>query len=110
MTIDPKQLEHVIPDEHIVPPRVYITIFLALMVLTTVTVWVAFLDLKFLNVVVALSIAVLKATLVILYFMHVRYSSSLTQVIVVAGILWLLIMIVFTMSDYLTRGWDSLVY
>ena len=91
---------------HVIPPKTYFTIFGALMVLTVVTVWVAFFDLGFLNVFVAVSIAVLKATLVILYFMHVRYSSKLTQVIVAAGVFWLIIMLVLTMQDYMTRAWD----
>ena len=58
-----------------------------------------------LNAIVALSIAVLKATLVVLYFMHVRYSSKLTWVFVCAGLIWLFILFAFTLSDYLTRGW-----
>jgi cytochrome c oxidase subunit 4 len=99
--------EHVIPAEHVVPPRVYITIFAALMVLTAVTVWVAFYDLQWLNVLAAVTIAVFKATLVVLYFMHLRYSSKLTQTIVVAGVVWLIILLAFTFSDYLTRPWDS---
>lgn len=99
--------EHVIPQEHVVPPRVYVTIFGALMVLTAVTVWVAFYDLRWLNVLVAVTIAVFKATLVVLYFMHVRYSSKLTQTIVAAGVVWLIILLAFTFSDYLTRSWDS---
>ena len=64
-------------------------------------------DLGALNVFVALTIAVVKATVVVLYFMHVRYSSRLTQVIVAAGVLWLIIMLTFTLADYMTRGWDS---
>ena len=99
--------EHVIPKEHIVSPKVYIAIFGLLMLLTVVTVWVAFYDLGFLNVFVALTIAVVKGTFVVLYFMHVRYSSRLTQVIVAAGVLWLIILLTFTLADYLTRGWDS---
>jgi cytochrome c oxidase subunit 4 len=99
--------EHVIPPEHVVPTRVYYAIFAVLMVLTAVTVWVAFHDLGALNVVVALAIAVVKATLVALYFMHVRYSSTLTRVIVAAGVFWFLILIVLTLSDYGTRGWQG---
>ena len=57
------------------------------------------------NAIVALTIAVVKATLVILYFMHLRYSSRLTQVVVAAGVCWLIIMIALTLSDYLTRHW-----
>lgn len=75
------------------------------MVLTTVTVVVAYYDLGPLNIVVALFIAVLKATLVILYFMHVRYSPSLTKLVVAGSFLWLAIMLSITMMDYVSRGW-----
>lgn len=91
--------------EHVVSRKIYFFIFGALMVLTAVTVWVANLDLGRWNAIVALSIAVLKATLVVLYFMHVRYSSKLTWVFVGAGIIWLIILFAFTLSDYLTRTW-----
>lgn len=93
-------------SEHVVSRKTYFLIFGALMVLTGVTVWVANFNLPGpLNAIVALSIAVLKATLVVLYFMHVRYSSKLTWVFVAAGIIWLIILFAFTLSDYLTRGW-----
>ena len=91
-------------SEHVTSPKVYLLIFLALMVLTAVTVMVAFLDLGPLNDVVALTIAVFKATLVILYFMHVRHSSGFTKLVVVASFLWLIFLIGLTLSDYLTRG------
>ncbi|PYV01490.1 MAG: oxidase [Acidobacteria bacterium] len=83
----------------------YFAIFFALIALTAVTVTISFFDLGRLNAVVALTIAVFKATLVILYFMHLRYSSRLTQVVVAAGVGWLFIMIALTLSDYLTRSW-----
>src|SRR5438477_11523264 len=89
--------------EHIVSPKLYYVIFIALVVLTVVTWSVAKLDLGKMNAVVALTIAVIKATLVVLYFMHVRYSSRLTWVFVCAGFFWLGIMFVLTASDYLTR-------
>jgi cytochrome c oxidase subunit 4 len=93
-------------SEHIVSRKVYFAIFAALMVGTAATVIVAFIDLggQF-NTVVALTIAVIKATLVVLYFMHVRYSSRLTWVIVGSGLFWLGIMFALTLSDYWTRGW-----
>lgn len=75
------------------------------MILTTVTVVVAYYDLGPLNTVVALLIAVVKATLVILYFMHVRYSPSLTKLVVAGSFLWLAIMLSITMMDYVSRGW-----
>ncbi len=90
---------------HIVPLRVYFTIFAALIVLTGTTVWAAFQDFGVMNDVVAMAIAITKATLVVLFFMHVRYSDRLTQLIVSTGILFLMILFVFTMADPLTRGW-----
>jgi cytochrome c oxidase subunit 4 len=92
-------------SDHVVPLRIYYAVFAALMVLTAVTVAVAFLDLGRLNTVVALTIAVSKAVLVILYFMHVRYSGHLTWLVVCSGFVWLVILIAFTMSDTLTRSW-----
>jgi cytochrome c oxidase subunit 4 len=91
--------------EHIVSPKIYYAIFVALTVLTVVTWSVAKIDLGKMNAVVALTIAVIKATLVVLYFMHVRYSSRLTWVFVGAGFFWLAIMVALTLSDYMTRGW-----
>ena len=94
-------------SEHIVQRKVYFVIFGALMLGTALTIFAARTDLDHIfhgaNTVVALTIAVFKATLVVLYFMHVRYSSRLIWVIVVAGIFWLAIMFVFTISDYMTR-------
>jgi cytochrome c oxidase subunit 4 len=95
---------------HIVPPRVYVTIFSLLMVLTAVTVSVAFLDLGPFNTVIALAIAVLKMVLVILYFMHVRYSGRLTWVVVLGGFFWLALLLLMTLGDYLTRGAGWLRY
>ncbi|HEY9432073.1 MAG TPA: cytochrome C oxidase subunit IV family protein [Blastocatellia bacterium] len=90
------------------PIKYYIGVFVLLMVMTVLTVYVAQFDLEKiwgpLNALVALSIAVIKATAVIMIFMHVRWSSRLTQVIVVASVFWLLIMLSFTLSDYFTRG------
>jgi cytochrome c oxidase subunit IV len=92
-------------SEHIVSRKIYYAIFATLMVMTAVTVAVAFVDLGRFNAFVALSIAVFKAMLVVLYFMHVRYSSRLTWVFVASGFFWLGIMIALTLSDYLTRSW-----
>jgi len=90
---------------HVVPVKTYLTIFAALMIFTAITVAVAFVDLGPLNNIVMLLIAVVKATLVVLFFMHVRYSTRLIPVVAVGGFLWLLILFGFTMSDYLSRGW-----
>lgn len=91
------------PHVHISPVRVYLAIFGALMVLTGLTAWVAFQDLGAMNNVVALTIAVVKMSLVILFFMHVKYSSRLTKLVVVSGFLWLLILLAFTLADYASR-------
>ena len=93
--------------EHIVPTRVYYTIFAVLMLCTGLTVWVAFLDLGALNTVAALAIAVFKATLVVLFFMHVKYSTRLTWAVVLGSVFWFGILIALTMSDYLTRPWRT---
>jgi cytochrome c oxidase subunit 4 len=95
-------------SEHIVTPKLYVAIFIALMVLTGLTVWVANFDLGPWNAIVALTIAVIKALLVILFFMHVYWSSRLTKVYVAAGFIWLIIMVALTLSDYQTRGWISI--
>ncbi|HJZ80692.1 MAG TPA: cytochrome C oxidase subunit IV family protein [Pyrinomonadaceae bacterium] len=91
--------------EHIVPIRVYAIIFAALLVLTATTCAISFINLGRINAVVALVIAFGKALLVALFFMHLRYSGRLMQVVVVGGLFWLGIMIALTMSDFLTRGW-----
>ena len=89
----------------IVPAKYYFLTFAALMALTVVTILAARVDLGALNAAVALIIAGTKATVVVLIFMHVKYSSRLTQLIAAAGFFWLGILLVLTMSDYLTRGW-----
>jgi cytochrome c oxidase subunit 4 len=92
-------------SDYIVPTRTYYLIFLALMLFTAITVWVAFLDLGPFNTAVALGIAITKATLVVLFFMHVKYSTRLTWAVVAGSVFWLGILLVLTMSDYLTRAW-----
>ena len=84
--------------------RVYVTIFVCLLVGTGLTVYAATKDLGPLNNVVMLGIAVTKATLVILYFMHVRYGPRLVWVLAGSGFAWLAILIAFTIADYMTRG------
>ena len=93
-------------SEHIVSLKVYFTIFIALMVGTALTVWAGLQDFPGpLNVIVALTIAVVKATLVVLYFMHVRYSSRLIWVVFASALFWLGILFALTLGDYWTRGW-----
>jgi cytochrome c oxidase subunit IV len=89
--------------EHIVPPRVYVGIAVALLVLLAATVMIAEIDLGPWNIVVALAIACVKALLVILYFMEVRYSSRLTWLVVISGFVWLALLISLTLSDVLNR-------
>jgi cytochrome c oxidase subunit 4 len=92
---------------HIVPLKMYFLIFGALLAMTALTIQVAFLDLGNLNIYMAMTIAVIKALLVVLFFMHLRYSSSLTKLFVSAGILWFAILVALTTSDYFTRAWQT---
>jgi cytochrome c oxidase subunit IV len=92
---------------HILPKRTYYTIFAILIFCTGLTVWVAFLDLGQFNTFAALAIAIFKASLVVLFFMHVKYSSRLTWAVVIGGVFWLGIMFVLTVGDYLTRSWRT---
>ena len=97
--------EHEEYEEHVVPYTVYLAVFGALMVLTVLTVVVAFFDLGNLNVTVALTVAVMKASLVVLFFMHAKYQSQIIKLVVLSSIVWLGFLFVITLSDYLTRGW-----
>ena len=90
---------------HVAPKSLYYLIFGALMVGTALTVGAAFVDMGALNNVVMLAIACTKALLVILFFMHVRWSTRLTWVVAASGFVWLLIMFGFTLADYMSRGW-----
>jgi cytochrome c oxidase subunit IV len=90
-------------SEHIVSPKVYVAIFAALMIGTAITVWAAFQNFGPFNIVIALAIATIKATFVVLYFMHARYSPHRTQLVIVCAIFWLAIMLGLTLSDYQTR-------
>ena len=92
---------------HLVPLSTYFAIFGALLVGTGLTAWVAYIDLGVMNNVIMLAIAVTKATLVILFFMHVKYGSKLTWLIVAGSVFFLLILIIFTMNDYLYRSWGT---
>lgn len=92
--------------EHAAPPtRLYFIVYIILMVLLALTVAVAQLDIGALGILIALTIATIKAVLVMLYFMHVRYSSRLTWIFAASGFAWLVIMYTLIMSDYLSRGW-----
>lgn len=92
-------------EEHIVSPKVYGVIFGTLLLLTAITVAASYVDLYAFNVVVALFIACLKAVLVILFFMHVKYSSRLTKLTVAAGFFTFFVLITMAMTDYISRAW-----
>ena len=92
---------------HVVPAKMYVVIWASLMVLTATTVFAATLELGVFNIVLALLIATLKGTLVVLFFMHLRYSTKLTMVTVVASIFWLFILFSLTMTDYISRAWST---
>jgi cytochrome c oxidase subunit 4 len=96
------QIEH---SEHIISKKTYFVIFAALMVLLFITWGVAYVNLGIFNVYVALTIAVIKAMLVVLYFMHVRYGSKLVWVVAGAGFVWLLLLFGLTLADYVSRPW-----
>ncbi len=106
------QHEH---EHHIVSPRVYLTILLALFVGTAATVWASYIDLGethisqgltiFWNPVIALAIACTKMVLVVLFFMHVKYSTKLTKLTVLAGLFTFIALIGMTMTDYFSRAW-----
>jgi cytochrome c oxidase subunit 4 len=90
---------------HVTPLPVYLAVFATLMVLTAVTVAVAYVNLGEFNKVVALGIASFKATIVVLYFMHVKYASRLTKLFAVTGVFFLIILFGLTMTDYGSRMW-----
>jgi cytochrome c oxidase subunit 4 len=93
------------PPVHVVSRKVYLGIFLALCVLTTSSVVVTGFDFGPFNLVLALGIAAAKATLVVLYFMHARYSPRLTGVVIAAALAFFVILAFLTLTDYLSRPW-----
>jgi len=95
--------EHEEHTEHIVPPGIYAAIITTLLVLTGITVFAAFINLGRFNIVVALVIATLKATLVVLFFMHAKYVPKRTKLVIISGIFWLALLLFLTMSDYVSR-------
>jgi cytochrome c oxidase subunit 4 len=91
--------------EHVAPKSLYYAVFAALIVGTLLTYAAARVDMGALNNVVMLTIALIKAGLVILFFMHVRWGTRLTWLVVMSGFFWLLILLTITMADFLSRGW-----
>ena len=98
--INPEHAEH-----HIVGPKTYIIIFGTLLTFTAITVGAAFINLGILNPIVALAIASIKAVIVILFFMHVKYQSNLIKMTVGAGFFTFLALVTMTLSDYMSRAW-----
>ncbi len=92
-------------SDHVVPVRLYVTVFVALLCLTALTTGVAYIDLGAFNTVAAIGIAGVKMLLVVLFFMHVKYSSGLTKIVILAAIFWLALLISLTLTDVLTRQW-----
>ena len=93
-------------EEHVVSPTLYLGVFAALLILTGITVWASGRDFGIFNTIVALAIAGTKATLVILFFMHARWSGKLTAIVICSGLLFLAFLIGITLSDYLSRDWS----
>ena len=90
---------------HVIPPRTYLIVFASLMALLVATVAGAFMPLGPFHLPVALAIAGIKAALIIMFFMHVRYGNKLTWVFSTAAFFWLAILLVFSLMDYVSRGW-----
>lgn len=88
---------------HVSPTSTYVKVFLTLLALTAITVWVAFYDFGAMNNVFAVGIACIKATIVVLFFMHVKWSTPLIKLVVGSGVVWLIVLILFTLADFLTR-------
>jgi cytochrome c oxidase subunit 4 len=94
-------------EQHIVSPKVYFVIFLCLLVGTVLTVGASLIEMGPWNPVVALAIACVKATLVVLFFMHIKYSSKLMKLTVGAGVFTFLILVGMSLSDYMSRAWGQ---
>lgn len=90
---------------HVIPPRVYVTVFALLLIFTALTVFIATVELGAWNIPVALLIATIKASLVFLFFMGVRWYAPMLKTIAAAGFIWFGIMVMFTLSDFVTRDW-----
>jgi cytochrome c oxidase subunit 4 len=99
--------EHNEHAQHIVSPGVYLVILFALLLGTALTVWASYVDLGFWNPIIALAIATTKAVLVVLFFMHVWYSTKLTKLTIFSGIFMFLVLISMTLTDYISRAWGS---
>ena len=99
--------QHVTDGHHVMPVKIYVAVVSCLFVFTCITVLAAFVDLGSINTPLAMAIAIFKATLVVLFFMHVRYNTPLMWVVSGAGFFFLLILLSLTLQDYMSRGWDT---
>ena len=94
-------------EHHVTPPIVYVVIFGVLLVFTALTVGASFVEMGVFNPIVALAIGVIKATLVVLFFMGVKYSTKLTKLTVGCGLFTFIVLIGMTLADYITRAWGA---
>ena len=100
---DQKEMEEA--AHHVVSPQIYVVIFLALLVFTALTVGASYVEMGIFNPIAAILIACIKAVIVVLFFMHVKYSSKLTKLTVIAGIFTFVTLISMTLADYISRAW-----
>jgi cytochrome c oxidase subunit 4 len=100
---DQKEMEEA--QHHVVSPTVYVVIFLALLVFTALTVGASYVEMGIFNPIAAILIACVKAVIVVLFFMHVKYSSKLTKLTVFCGLFTFLALIGMTLADYISRAW-----
>jgi cytochrome c oxidase subunit 4 len=110
MTHSPLAEDHFDPKDHeaihqVVSPKTYLAVYITLLIATGLTTGAAFIDLKQFNPVLALAIACFKAVIVILFFMHVYFSSRLMKLTVAAGFFTFIVLIMMTLSDYMSRSW-----
>jgi cytochrome c oxidase subunit 4 len=99
--------QHNAHEHHVTPPIVYVVIFGVLLVFTALTVGASFVEMGVFNPIVALAIGVIKATLVVLFFMGVKYSTKLTKLTVGCGLFTFIVLIGMTLADYITRAWGA---
>lgn len=92
-------------EHHVIDVKTYVTIYLALMVLLAATVGVHFMDLGAVALPIAMAIAMIKAVMIVLFFMHVYYSAPLTWIVASGSLLWLGLFLAFLVADYAGRGW-----
>jgi cytochrome c oxidase subunit 4 len=102
---DQKEMEAA--SHHVVSPRIYVVIFLLLLLFTGLTVGASYVEMGIFNPIAAILIACIKAVIVVLFFMHVKYSSKLTKLTVFCGIFTFLALIGMTLADYISRAWGQ---